>query len=59
MGEDSTVSTADPAVPVIDPPAASPNLDVPQPAPSAVREDLPSERLRRLADRAAAALVEA
>ena len=41
---------------MVDPPAAPPNLDVPQPAPSAVREDLPSEQLRRLADRAAAAL---
>ncbi len=50
------MSTAEPAAAVTGPPAASPNLDVPQPAPSAVREDLPSERLRRLADRAAAAL---
>ena len=56
MGESSTVHAAEPAVAVAGPPAGPPNLDVPQPAPSAVREDLPSERLRRLADRAAAAL---
>ena len=56
MGDSGTLHAAEPAVAVAGPPAASPNLDVPQPAPSAVREDLPSARLRRLADRAAAAL---
>src|SRR5664279_3212260 len=57
VGETWQLEATDPAAAVLDPPAAPPNLDVPQPAPSAVREDLPSERLRRLADRAAAALV--
>ena len=56
MGESGPVHAAEPAVAVTGPPAASPGRAVPQPAPSAVREDLPSERLRRLADRAAAAL---
>ncbi len=56
VGESSTVSTADPAAVSIDPPSARPGRDAPEPAPSAVREDLPSERLARLADRAAAAL---
>jgi len=59
VGEDSTVSTADPAVPVVDPPAAAPGRAVPEPAPSAapqVPQVLRSEQLRRLADRTAAAL---
>src|SRR5664279_2132825 len=56
VGETWQLEATDPAAAVLDPPAAPPNLDIPQPAPSAVREDLPSERLRRLADRAAAAL---
>src|SRR5664279_3546139 len=57
VGETWQLEATDPAASVVDPPAAPPNLDIPRPAPSAVREDLPSERLRRLADRAAAALV--
>ena len=54
MGETGQLAATGPAAAVLDPPAGPPNLDVPQPAPSAVREDLPSERLHRLADRAAA-----
>ena len=56
MGENSTLQAADPAVPVIDPPATSPGRAVPEPAPSAAPQVLRSEQLRRLADRAAAAL---
>ena len=56
MGESSTVHAAEPAVAMAGPPAAPPGPDAPEPAPSAVREDLPSVRLARLADRAAVAL---
>ena len=57
MGESSTVHAAEPAVAVAGPPAASPGRAVPESAPVAAPQVLPSERLRRLADRAAAALV--
>jgi len=56
VGENSTLEAADPAVPVIDPPAALPSRAVPEPAPVAAPQVLRSEQLRRLADRAAAAL---
>ena len=57
MGESSTVHAAEPAVAVAGPPAASPGRAVPESAPVAAPQVLPSERLRRLADRSAAALV--
>jgi integrase len=56
VGENSTLHAADPAVPVIDPPAAPPGRAVPEPAPATAPQVLRSEQLRRLADRAAAAL---
>ncbi len=57
MGESGTVHAAEPAAAVAGPPAASPGRAVPESAPGAVPQVLPSERLRRLADRSAAALV--
>ena len=63
MGESSTLHAAEPAAAVADPPAASPDRAVPESTPVAAPQVpaaprvLPSERLRRLADRAAAALV--
>ena len=59
MGESNTLATPDPAVPMLDPPAAPPSRAEPEPAPSAapqVPQVLRSEQLRRLADRTAAAL---
>ena len=57
MGETWQLEATGPAVSVIDPPAAPPDRDAPDPAPVAAPQVLPSEQLRRLADRAAAALV--
>jgi hypothetical protein len=56
VGESSTLDAAEPAAAVADPPAASPGRAVPESAPGAAPQVLPSEQLRRLADRAAAAL---
>ena len=57
MGESGTLHAAEPAVAMAGPPAASPGRAVPRPrAGAAAPQVLPSEQLRRLADRAAAAL---
>jgi len=59
VGESSTVDAAEPAVATAGPPTASPDREVPEPAPSAapqVPQVLRSEQLRRLADTAAATL---
>ena len=62
MGETGQLAATGPAAAVLDPPAASPSRAVPESAPAAAPQVpagpqvLPSERLRRLADRAAAAL---
>jgi len=56
VGESSTVHAAEPAAAVLDPPAAPPGRDVSESTPVAAPQVLPSEQLRRLADRAAAAL---
>src|SRR5664279_6180665 len=57
VGESGTVHAAEPAAAVAGPPAASPGRAVPESAPVAAPQVLPSEQLRRLADRSAAALV--
>ena len=63
MGETGQLAATGPAAAVLDPPAASPGRAVPESAPAAAPQVpagpqvLPSERLRRLADRAAAVLV--
>ena len=56
MGESSTLDAAEPAAAIKGPPAASPGRAVPESAPGAAPQVRPSEQLRRLADRAAAAL---
>ncbi len=55
-GGEQHVSTADPAAVSIDPPSARPDRDALEPAVAAVREDLPSARLARLAAATAAEL---
>jgi len=56
VGESSTLDAAEPAAAIKGPPAASPGRAVPESAPAAAPQVLRSEQLRRLADRAAAAL---
>ena len=56
MGETGQLAATGPAAAVLDPPAAPPGRDVSESAPVAAPQVLPSEQLRRLADRAAAAL---
>jgi integrase len=56
VGETDQLAAIDPVSAVLDPPAAPPGRDGPEPAASAVREDLPSARLARLAAATAAEL---
>ena len=56
MGETDQLAATDPTSAVLEPPPAPPGPAVPEPAPVAAPQVLRSEQLRRLADRAAAAL---
>jgi len=56
VGETDQLAATDPTSAVLEPPPAPPGPAVPEPAPVAAPQVLRSEQLRRLADRAAAAL---
>ena len=56
MGETDQLAATDPTSAVLEPPPAPPGPAAPEPAPVAAPQVLRSEQLRRLADRAAAAL---